>query len=275
MSSGRSTSASQERVEEVEGSVVGTGIQRKQGQLTEFVGSSVLIATAVKRTGEREVIGVDVGPAEDLEFWRAFLRQLVTRGLRGVRLVTSDSHLGLKQAVGGGLRSIGAGGGGHLPRHPGGAPPVSGQDQLASLVAGPQVLDWAGAALSVFIEMSGREESQGFRLLRFVQELNNRTKRGMREEPTDDHLRRLGHSVVNLDARPEEVAGSSVDPGQRVPGPRCRRRRYGGRNRTVGFVPWLSAGPRVSCMCRFRAPAGSHPPRFEFESGRGGSRADL
>ena len=109
MSSGRSTSASQERVEEVEGSVVGTGIQRKQGQLTEFVGSSVLIATAVKRTGEREVIGVDVGPAEDLEFWRAFLRQLVTRGLRGVRLVTSDSHLGLKQAVGGGLRSIGAG----------------------------------------------------------------------------------------------------------------------------------------------------------------------
>jgi hypothetical protein len=90
------------------------------------------------------VIGVDVGPAEDLEFWRAFLRQLVTRGLRGVRLVTSDSHLGLKQAVGGGRPSIGAGGGGHLPRHPRGAPPVSRQDQLASLVAGPQVLDWAG-----------------------------------------------------------------------------------------------------------------------------------
>src|SRR5437899_6375656 len=99
MSSGRSTSASKERVEEVEGSVVGTGIQRKQGQLTEFVGSAVLIATGVKRTGEREVLGVDVGPAEDLEFWRGFLRQLVSRGLRGVRLVTSDSHLGLKQAV--------------------------------------------------------------------------------------------------------------------------------------------------------------------------------
>jgi putative transposase len=45
------------------------------------------------------VVGVDVGPAEDLEFWRAFLRQLVSRGPRGVRLVTSDSHLGLKQAV--------------------------------------------------------------------------------------------------------------------------------------------------------------------------------
>ena len=63
------------------------------------ISMAVLIATGVKATGEREVVGVDVGPAEDLEFWRAFLRQLVSRGLGGVRLVTSDSHLGLKQAV--------------------------------------------------------------------------------------------------------------------------------------------------------------------------------
>ena len=63
------------------------------------ISMAVLIATGVKATGEREVVGVDVGPAEDLEFWRAFLRQLFSRGLSGVRLVTSDSHLGLKQAV--------------------------------------------------------------------------------------------------------------------------------------------------------------------------------
>ncbi len=63
------------------------------------ISMAVLIATGVKATGEREVVGVDVGPAEDLEFWKAFLRQLVGRGLSGVRLVTSDSHLGLKQAV--------------------------------------------------------------------------------------------------------------------------------------------------------------------------------
>ena len=63
------------------------------------ISMAVLIATGVRRSGEREVIGVDVGPAEDLEFWRAFLRQLVSRGLKGVQLVTSDSHLGLKQAV--------------------------------------------------------------------------------------------------------------------------------------------------------------------------------
>ena len=63
------------------------------------ISMAVLIATGVKASGEREVVGVDVGPAEDLEFWKAFLRQLVSRGLGGVRLVTSDSHLGLKQAV--------------------------------------------------------------------------------------------------------------------------------------------------------------------------------
>ena len=60
---------------------------------------AVVIAVGVRMTGEREVLGVDVGPAGDHQFWLDFLRQLVSRGLRGVRLVTSDAHLGLKQAV--------------------------------------------------------------------------------------------------------------------------------------------------------------------------------
>jgi transposase-like protein len=63
------------------------------------VSMAVLIAVGVRSSGEREVVGVDVGPAEDLEFWRSFLRQLVSRGLGGVKLVISDCHLGLKQAV--------------------------------------------------------------------------------------------------------------------------------------------------------------------------------
>src|SRR6266550_3949973 len=45
------------------------------------------------------MLGTDVGSAEDLEFWLDFLWQPVSRGLGGVRLVTSDSHFGLKQAV--------------------------------------------------------------------------------------------------------------------------------------------------------------------------------
>ncbi len=61
---------------------------------------AVVIAVGVKReTGEREVLGLDVGPSEDGAFWGAFLRSLVGRGLSGVRLVTSDAHRGLKSAI--------------------------------------------------------------------------------------------------------------------------------------------------------------------------------
>jgi len=63
------------------------------------VSMAVLIAVGVKATGEREVLGVDVGPAEDHQFWLAFLRDLKDRGVTGVSLVTSDAHLGLKAAV--------------------------------------------------------------------------------------------------------------------------------------------------------------------------------
>src|SRR6059058_2557614 len=43
------------------------------------ISMAVLIAVGVRSTGEREVVGVDVGPAEDHEFWLQFLRQLVSR----------------------------------------------------------------------------------------------------------------------------------------------------------------------------------------------------
>lgn len=62
--------------------------------------TAVVIAVGVKaQTGEREVLGLDVGPSEDGAFWTSFLRSLVGRGLSGVRLVTSDSHRGLKSAI--------------------------------------------------------------------------------------------------------------------------------------------------------------------------------
>jgi len=63
------------------------------------VSNAVVVAYAVKDTGEREVIGIDVGPSEDEAFWSQFLRSLVERGLRGVRLVISDAHKGLKKAI--------------------------------------------------------------------------------------------------------------------------------------------------------------------------------
>ena len=63
------------------------------------VSQAVVIAIAVRSSGEREVLGLDVGPSEDGAFWLAFLRSLVARGLSGVQLVTSDAHEGLKGAI--------------------------------------------------------------------------------------------------------------------------------------------------------------------------------
>lgn len=64
------------------------------------VSRAVVIATGVTATGDREVLGIDVGDSEDDAFWTAFLRGLRARGLGGVQLVISDHHLGLKTAIG-------------------------------------------------------------------------------------------------------------------------------------------------------------------------------
>jgi putative transposase len=71
----------------------------KVRQERRVVGQAVVVAIAVTDAGEREVLGLDVGPSEDGQFWLRFLRGLVARGLRGVRPVTSDSHEGLKGAI--------------------------------------------------------------------------------------------------------------------------------------------------------------------------------
>jgi putative transposase len=60
---------------------------------------AVVIAYGIRGDGVREVLGIDVATCEDLEHWREFLQGLVARGVRGVKLVTSDAHPGLKQAI--------------------------------------------------------------------------------------------------------------------------------------------------------------------------------
>src|SRR6058998_629216 len=59
----------------------------------------VVHAVGVNRDGYRESLGLDVVTAEDGAAWLAFLRSLVARGLAGVRLVTSDAHPGLVDAI--------------------------------------------------------------------------------------------------------------------------------------------------------------------------------
>ena len=64
-----------------------------------IVSVAVIIAVGVNTDGRREVLGMDIGPSEAETFWTEFLRKLARRGLRGVKLVISDAHEGLKAAV--------------------------------------------------------------------------------------------------------------------------------------------------------------------------------
>ena len=64
-----------------------------------IVSVAVTVAVGANADGRREVLGMAVGPSEAETFWTEFLRSLARRGLRGVKLVISDSHEGIKAAV--------------------------------------------------------------------------------------------------------------------------------------------------------------------------------
>ena len=69
---------------------------RRAGRI---VSVAVIIAVGVNSDGRREVLGMTIGHSEAEVFWTEFLRSLARRGLRGVKLVISDSHEGIKAAV--------------------------------------------------------------------------------------------------------------------------------------------------------------------------------
>lgn len=71
----------------------------KVRQNGRIVSVAVIIAVGVNSDGRREVLGMDIGPSEAETFWTAFLRKLARRGLRGVKLVVSDAHEGIKATV--------------------------------------------------------------------------------------------------------------------------------------------------------------------------------
>jgi transposase-like protein len=64
-----------------------------------IVSVAVIVAVGVNSDGRREVLGMTVGHSEAEPFWVEFLRSLARRGLRGVKLVVSDAHEGLKAAI--------------------------------------------------------------------------------------------------------------------------------------------------------------------------------
>src|SRR6202158_1185179 len=63
------------------------------------VSVAVIVAVGVNGDGRREVLGLAIGTSEAETFWTDFLRKLARRGLRGVKLVVSDAHEGLKAAI--------------------------------------------------------------------------------------------------------------------------------------------------------------------------------
>jgi putative transposase len=69
---------------------------RESGRI---VSVAVIVAVGVNSDGRREVLGMSIGASEAETFWTAFLRQLARRGLRGVKLVISDAHEGIKAAI--------------------------------------------------------------------------------------------------------------------------------------------------------------------------------
>ncbi|KQP63989.1 transposase [Methylobacterium sp. Leaf111] len=69
---------------------------RQDGRI---VSVAVIVAVGVNTDGRREVLGMDVGPSEAETFWTDFLRKLARRGLRGVKLIISDAHEGIKASV--------------------------------------------------------------------------------------------------------------------------------------------------------------------------------
>jgi len=71
----------------------------KVRQNGRIVSVAVIIAVGVNSDGRREVLGMDIGVSEAATFWIEFLRKLTRRGLRGVKLVISDAHEGIKAAV--------------------------------------------------------------------------------------------------------------------------------------------------------------------------------
>lgn len=76
-----------------------TYLKVRDPKLHQTVSKAVVIATGITAAGDREVLGLAIGDSEEEGFWTEFCRSLRARGLRGVQLVISDAHVGLRNAI--------------------------------------------------------------------------------------------------------------------------------------------------------------------------------
>jgi len=75
----------------------GSWVKQREGG--RIISVAAIIAVAANTEGRREIVGLHIGPSEAETFWATFLKSMVRRGLRGVKLVISDAHEGLKAAI--------------------------------------------------------------------------------------------------------------------------------------------------------------------------------
>jgi putative transposase len=80
--------------------VAADALTMKVREASRVVDAVVLVATAVNGDGHREVLGVQVTTSKTAAAWLTFFKDMVDRGLGGVRLVKSDAHAGLVAAIG-------------------------------------------------------------------------------------------------------------------------------------------------------------------------------
>ena len=98
----------------------------KQREGGRIVSVAAITAVAANAEGKREIVGLHIGPSEAETFWSAFLKSLVRRGLRGVKLVISDAHEGLKGAIRRVMGGAGQGSAGVASGKPAEGPPGNG-----------------------------------------------------------------------------------------------------------------------------------------------------
>ena len=199
--------------------VDGVWHKRSWGGSVENV--SVLVAIGVNAEGHREVIGVTEGMREDAASWEQFIRSMIERGLKGVRLVVGDRCAGLVSTV----NSM-------LPRAKYQRCMVHFMRNVLSKVP-PNHRDWASAALKAIFAMESRESALA-KAGTVAAEMESRKLKaaaGCRGHRGDDRLPFAGIPDGAPQEDPHEQHDRTAEPGD--PASHARRRQFPGRQQRV------------------------------------------
>ena len=179
---------------------------------------SVLVAIGVNAEGHREVIGVTEGMREDAASWEQFIRSMIERGLKGVRLVVGDRCAGLVSTV----NSM-------LPRAKYQRCMVHFMRNVLSKVP-PNHRDWASAALKAIFAMESRESALA-KAGTVAAEMESRKLKAAAGHRGDDRLPFAGIPDGAPQEDPREQHDRTAEPGD--PASHARRRQFPGRQQRV------------------------------------------